>query len=172
MYGEFEKTMLALTTEAEKADDVKFPCKAKVADTVKVWDDLKTKDTEVETLRGETQDIRFSVETLTHQLKFYSTMCEVKDKKRFRQKKSFLQKSEKLHDSYKALKSIIHPQLMAKAAVTKSALNRLKATKKDDDISQEDDSEDEENELRICGTKCRVIPSTIRAKYIHTLFDD
>lgn len=32
--------------------------------------------------------------------------------------------------------------------------------------------EEEEAELRVCGVKCRVVPASIRATFIHTMFDD
>lgn len=69
MYAKFEKDLTILETKAGEMDEEKFPCKDKVADIKGVWDSIKALDTEVETARGETQDARFKVETLTHELK-------------------------------------------------------------------------------------------------------
>jgi len=87
MYAKFEKDLENLTKKASELDDTKFPCKSKVAEINSAWTGIKTKDSQVETLRGATQDVRFEVETVTHRLKHYRTLCEVKEK-RFKQSKT------------------------------------------------------------------------------------
>jgi len=48
---------------------------------------------------------------------------------------------------------------------------KSKKTKMTDEIPDEA-KEEEEAELRVCGVKCRVVPASIRATFIHTMFDD
>lgn len=192
MYAKFEKDFEILTQKAAELDDTKFPCKAKVAEITTAWDGIKNKDKEVETLRGATQDARFEVETITHRLKHYHTLCEVKDK-RFKQipdsnktKKPItnapntfsLARFAEINKSDLSEDEFIHPQLKEENTTLFSYKNarinpRLKSkkTKKEDDTS--DEALEEENaELKLCGTKCRVIPASIRTTFIHTMFDD
>lgn len=48
---------------------------------------------------------------------------------------------------------------------------RLKSKKEDEEITDEEKDE-EENEIKLCGAKCRKIPENLRANFIHVLFDD
>lgn len=61
----------------------------------------------------------------------------------------------------------IHPQMKQEYPLSQ---HRLK--KKDDDTVSDEDAEEEENELKICGAKCRKIPENIKAKFIRKMFDD
>jgi len=49
-------------------------------------------------------------------------------------------------------------------------MNRFKKMRDDDNNNVEDI--DEENEIKLCGERCRKIPGNIRAKFIETMFAD
>lgn len=126
----------------------------------------------METLRGETQDARFDVETVSHKLKFYKTLCTIQEEKKATQT-SFIQSAQLLIKNT-AILSNFHPQQRKDNFIPMKKAPRLKLSKKSkkDEDDQESDSEEEENELRICGTKCRNVPPTVRAEFIKTMFAD
>lgn len=87
--------MAALTEKA--ADTEKTPCASNITKIPETWASIIAKDVEVEKEREETQGIRFEVETLTHRMKHYSTLCEAVDDVKVAPKKkkaSFMQLSQ------------------------------------------------------------------------------
>mmetsp|Transcript_95332 Transcript_95332/g.205692 ORF Transcript_95332/g.205692 Transcript_95332/m.205692 type:complete len:216 (+) Transcript_95332:359-1006(+) len=178
--AKFDKDLKALEDKAAEdtdAEHLKFPCKEKVkevADQVKAVDD---KEVELETLRGEVQDIRFEVETLTHRLKHYKTLCTVSEDKsrRFKvltgtskeKKLSFL---EKMQTSKNLKKQELQASIdiLKKSGVSVNQLNlkndqgqkpqivaRLKKTRSE---MSDESVEEEDNEVRLCGQNCKTMP--------------
>jgi len=49
---------------------------------------------------------------------------------------------------------------------------RFKAKSRKVDETSDEAKQEEAAELSVCGAKCRKIPESIRATFIHTMFDD
>lgn len=156
----------------DEAYKEKFVCKDNMTASFGIWEEIKTKNTEIETLRKESQEIRFEVETITHKYKFFETLCDTEHKSK---KESFMELRNKTHrklNKNNNNKNKIKNIKLSEVNHNNNKYHFNKYIRNKSRKMDEAEEEEENQEIKLCGAKCRHIPEDIKAKFVGTMFAD